>query len=68
MEPTRLLTRTGDFVVEVLVPPFNPPAEIIQWGGRYFIRQPDGKYCEGMVWFSADPMAGRPGHTGVEYS
>jgi hypothetical protein len=50
MTPTRLLTRTGEFVVKVMVPPFSPPAEVINWGSRYFVRQSNGEYREGIVW------------------
>lgn len=33
-----LLTRNGEFVVTVEVPPFQPPADIIIWGARIFSR------------------------------
>jgi hypothetical protein len=52
--PTMLFTRTGKLVTEVLVPPFQLPAEIIVWGERFFVRTPQGEYREGMPWFAYD--------------
>lgn len=54
MEEIRLLTRWGEYVVTVIVPVFNPQAEIINWGSRFFVRRDDGKYYEGMMWPIAD--------------
>lgn len=45
-----LYTKFGDEVTTVRVPPFTPPPEIILWGVRYFVRQADGRYLEGMCW------------------
>jgi hypothetical protein len=50
MTPTRLLTRTGEFVVKVMVPPFSPAADSIIWGSRMFVRQSNSEYREGIVW------------------
>jgi hypothetical protein len=50
--PTTLYTNDGDEVVTVNVPPFNPPAEILQWGARYFVYDViDKRYIEGMLYF-----------------
>lgn len=49
MEEVALYTRYGGYVATVHVPPFNPPAEIILWGERFFVRK-DGRYLEGMCW------------------
>jgi hypothetical protein len=54
MIDTPLLTRTGEYVTTVAVPPFALPAEIISWGLRFFVRQPDGEYREALVWSSAE--------------
>ena len=54
----RLLTKSGDFVTRVDVPPYDPPPEIIAWGTRFFVRQQNGEYREGLVWASNDePVA-----------
>jgi hypothetical protein len=50
MTPTKLLTRTGEYVVTVTVPPFTPPAEVIAWGSRLFVRRENGEYREGIAW------------------
>lgn len=52
MVPTRLYTRSGGYVVTVHVPPFNPQAEVISWGSRIFVRNPDGAYREGIIWYA----------------
>ena len=51
MEMIPLYTRAGEFVVDVVVPPFTPPAEVLVWGVRFFARREDGKYCEAMAYF-----------------
>lgn len=45
----RLLTREGDYVITAEVPRFNPPAEVIVWGSRIFVRTAAGEYREGIV-------------------
>lgn len=37
----RLETREGNFVTEIVVPPFEPPADVLAWGVRVFIRVPE---------------------------
>lgn len=64
---TELFTRMGQYVVTVLVPPMNPPPEVIQWGSRYFMRNALGRYCEGLVWVAdvnpdVEIPADRAGH------
>lgn len=46
-----LFTRSGDYVTTVRLPPFEPPAEAIQWGSRIFILT-NGAYKEGILWVS----------------
>lgn len=47
-----LLTKDGGFVVKVQIPPFTPPAEVLQWGSRFFVyNKEDGKYYEGLCFF-----------------
>jgi hypothetical protein len=58
MKPTMLFTRTGAFVVEVLVPPFQLPAEVIVWGERFFVRNAEGEYREGLAYFAHDVKPG----------
>jgi hypothetical protein len=49
---TDLFTRDGGFVATVNVPPFTPPAEVLQWGSRYFVYDKiDGRYYEGLLYF-----------------
>lgn len=61
----KLFTRDGQYVVEVVMPPFNPRPEAIVWGSRIFIRVDtdlvtggeDGEaYIEGFVWVSPDGL------------
>lgn len=47
MKRTKLYTKEGEYVVTVLVPPFNPPSEVVIWGIRIFVRNVDGEYREG---------------------
>ena len=50
MVKTELYTRSGDYVITVMVPPFKPPPEAIVWGSRIFFRQSlDGKFLEGLA-------------------
>lgn len=52
MHPTRLYTRDGMFVTEVLLPPFQLRAEIVCWGERYFVwNEQHQQYREGMVFW-----------------
>lgn len=60
MTNTALLTRSGGFVVNVEVPPFIPPAEVVQWGSRIFVRNPAGEYREGLIWYSLEPLPKPP--------
>lgn len=49
---TTLYTNDGEEVVTVNVPAFVPPAEILQWGARYFVYDPiAAQYTEGMLYF-----------------
>lgn len=44
-------TPTGRaFVATVNVPEMKPMPEIVVWGARYFVRQKDEAYTEGIVW------------------
>jgi hypothetical protein len=55
-EKVRLITRDDGFVAEVIIPFFNPPAEVLIWGERCFVFQHEhhagrrGIYREGMMW------------------
>lgn len=49
MIKTELFTRAGEYVIVVMIPPFNPPAEAVIWGSRIFIRNEKGKYVEGLA-------------------
>lgn len=50
LEIVKLETRSGGLVTTVEIPEFDPPAEIIVWGQRYFIRsEKAGTYMEAMV-------------------
>ena len=61
METVILETRDTQFVARVEVPPFNPPAEIILWGSRYFIQTQDpNTYREGLCVPSFTPSPGLP--------
>lgn len=50
-EKIRLLTRDGGFVHEAEVPRFTPPAEVLVWGARVFVRRENGEYREGMAFY-----------------
>lgn len=54
METVKLFTRDGGFVAEVEIPRFTPPAEVLQWGSRLFVRTPEGEYREGMAFYVID--------------
>jgi hypothetical protein len=54
MQLVKLYTRGGDYVATVQAPPFNPQAEAIGWGTRFFMRDGQGNYREGIVWFASD--------------
>lgn len=45
-----LYTRDGRRVTKVTIPHFTPPAEVLLWGSRTFVRRDDGKYYEAMLW------------------
>ena len=53
-ENVKLVTRDNGFVAEVVIPHFNPPAEVLIWGERCFIflheRAGQRTYREGMLW------------------
>lgn len=54
-ESVRLVTRNDQFVADVIIPHFNPPAEVLIWGNRCFVfrdENPGGVrfYREGMLW------------------
>jgi hypothetical protein len=42
MIEAKLLTRTGEYVTTVLIPPMNPAPEILQWGARFFTQVDNG--------------------------
>lgn len=50
-DPVPLYTRSGGYVTTVSVPPMTPPAEILAWGSRVFVRRPNGDYVEGIMWW-----------------
>lgn len=50
MEPIRLYTREGQYLVTVQVPHFEPKAEVIFYGDRCFVHCRDGFYREAMPW------------------
>jgi hypothetical protein len=54
MDLVKLYTRGGDYVATVHIPPFKPPAEAIGWGTRSFMRDAEGEYREGIMWFAPD--------------
>jgi hypothetical protein len=54
MRTVDLFTGDGGLVATIKVPPFHPMPEVIIWGQRFFVRQPDGQYREGMAWYSTD--------------
>jgi hypothetical protein len=47
----RLETRSGDFVVFVNVPLFDPPMDVLVWGTRVFQRVTDDVYRECMIFY-----------------
>ena len=49
MIKTKLFTRSGEYVVTVMMPPFQPQAEAIVWGARMFFLRADGTYSEGLA-------------------
>ena len=53
-ESVRLVNRDNQFVEEVVIPRFNPPADVVLWGSRFFIYRDDENgqrtYREGMLW------------------
>lgn len=50
-----LTTRNGDFVSEVALPPFMPPAEIVVWGQRYFVLSNEVQTADELVYREALP-------------
>jgi hypothetical protein len=55
---TKLLTRTGELVTLVTIPPMNPPPEMVCWGQRLFVRNERGEYREGCCWFAPGSFVG----------
>jgi hypothetical protein len=53
MMPTVLLTRTGEPVTAIEVPPMEPPPEIVCWGSRFFVRNAAGEYREGFCYLAS---------------
>ncbi len=52
MEKIDLFTRGGDFVTSVQIPVFNPKAEILLWGSRYFYyNESKNQYLEGLCFW-----------------
>ena len=53
-EKVRLVTRDDRFVETVVIPHFNPAAEILLWGERWFIFRDSTNgirtYREAMMW------------------
>ena len=51
MQKVKLYTASGEFVTEVLIPPFQKMPECIAWGMRTFYprRDCDGLYYEGLM-------------------
>jgi len=41
-----LYTEKGDYLTSVLVPPMDPPPEIVMWGSRAFVHKGPGQYVE----------------------
>ena len=60
MNPVKLFTRDGGYVVTVLIPPFLVPADAIQWGSRVFFLQPNGEYREGLLFFAVHEVPEPP--------
>lgn len=58
-----LYTRDGKPVVQVYVPPFEPYAEILSWGSRYFVWDAERKqYREALCfWIPPQLEVERPG-------
>jgi len=53
MIEAKLLTRTGEYVTTVFVPPMNPMPEILQWGSKQekdLLHRPI--YREGLCYFA----------------
>ncbi len=42
-----LYTKNNEFVATIQCPNMNPPADILLWGERHFIRQGNDEYHEG---------------------
>lgn len=67
MIPTKLYTRSGHYVITVMVPPFRPPAEAIVWGSRIFFRhRQDGKYFEGLAFHVTEMLEVPPESDGAK--
>jgi hypothetical protein len=53
MEEVTLYDKEGKReATTVLVPVFNPKAEVIVWGSRTFVLKGD-KYCEGFAYYAS---------------
>jgi hypothetical protein len=64
MFDVKLYTRDGRYVITLTVPPLSPPAEVIAWGQRVFVRNEQGHYCEGLLWHAQDDhLAWEPADT-----
>ena len=53
MREVMLYTRDGGYVATVLTVPFQLMPEMLNWGQRFFVRETDEKYVEGLcvtVW------------------
>lgn len=64
MKWVRLYTRAGDYVATAQVPQFDPPADVIQWGNRFFVLDNTGeqlRYREGLLYYT---LAARAETTG----
>lgn len=61
MEQARLITLDDGFVADVDIPPFDPPADGLMWGSRFFkfdmVVKREGRvyvqYREGMLFYVA---------------
>lgn len=55
-EAVRLVTRDDQFVADVIIPRFNPPADILLWGERWFIFRDEDKYHNGLRFYREGMM------------
>lgn len=68
MIPTKLHTRSGGYVVTVMVPLFNPSAEAIVWGSRIFFKASNaaGMYYEGLAFHVTEMLEVPPESDGAK--